>query len=97
MTATRDHDVRSGKFRRTVGVRLKGKTLGLVGLGRIGRALAWRAAGLGPERDRLRPVRRSRLLRRASDQVFAIWKQLLATADIVSLHLPGTDGDEDTS
>src|SRR5688572_22650716 len=43
----RDRDVRSGEFRRSVGTRLSGKTLGLVGLGRIGRALAWRAAGLG--------------------------------------------------
>ena len=47
-TAAADASVRSGKWERTkfVGTQLAGKTLGVVGLGRIGREVARRAAGL---------------------------------------------------
>jgi phosphoglycerate dehydrogenase-like enzyme len=85
----RDRDVRSGAFRRSVGPRLQGKTLGLVGLGRIGRALAWRAAGLGMNVIACDPC---------ADAAFCDQRRvglcelapLLESADIVSLHLPGT-------
>jgi D-3-phosphoglycerate dehydrogenase / 2-oxoglutarate reductase len=88
-TIERDRDVRSGAFRRTVGGRLAGKTLGLVGLGRIGRALAWRAVGLGMNVIACDPC---------ADAAFCDQKRigrcdlevLLKAADIVSLHLPGT-------
>ena len=43
-----------------IGVELRGKTLGIVGLGRIGRVVASRARGVRHERHRLRPVRRAR-------------------------------------
>jgi D-3-phosphoglycerate dehydrogenase / 2-oxoglutarate reductase len=47
-TAAADASVRQGKWERTkfVGTQLAGKTLGVVGLGRIGREVARRAAGL---------------------------------------------------
>jgi D-3-phosphoglycerate dehydrogenase len=85
----RDRDVRSGTFRRSVGPRLKGKTLGLVGLGRIGRALAWRAVGLGMDVIACDPC---------ADAAFCDQQRigqcdleaLLKAADVVSLHLPGT-------
>jgi D-3-phosphoglycerate dehydrogenase len=88
--ATRDHDVRSGTFRRTVGVRLKGKTLGLVGLGRIGRALAWRATGLGLSVIACDPCADSRYCNEQQITVCDL-QTLLSTADIISLHLPGTE------
>ncbi|MEX2140361.1 MAG: phosphoglycerate dehydrogenase [Pirellulales bacterium] len=85
----RDRDVRSGTFRRSVGARLKGKTLGLLGLGRIGRALAWRAIGLGLNVIACDPC---------ADAAFCDQQRigrcdleaLFKAADIVSLHLPGT-------
>ncbi len=90
MTATRDQDVRGGKFRRTVGLRLKGKTLGLVGLGRIGRALAWRAAGLGLTVIACDPCADSRFCQERQIKLCDL-ETVLATSDIISLHLPGTD------
>ena len=73
---------RSGGWRRTSGWELDGKTLGLVGLGRIGRAVALRAAAFGMRVIAHDPV--------AADMpgvervdLDALW----ARADVVSLHL----------
>ncbi len=63
-----------------LGVELRGKTLGIVGLGRSGAALARIAEAVGM---RVRSVR--------STSTDAERAHLLATADIVSLHLPLTD------
>lgn len=85
----RDREARSGAWRRRPLPRLAGRTIGLVGLGRIGRAVAQRAAGLGlrviaadPAADRDFAVRHHVELR--------AFEQLLAEADIVSLHLPAS-------
>lgn len=43
----RDQQVRAGSWKRVSTPRIMGRTLGLVGLGRIGRAVATRARGLG--------------------------------------------------
>jgi glyoxylate reductase len=69
---------------------LRGKRLGLVGFGRIGQAVARRAAAFGLEvvyhrRQRLPDSREERLRVRGTDLA-----DLLATSDIVSLHLPLT-------
>lgn len=62
-------------------------TLGVVGLGRIGTALADRAAALGMAvQGLMRSKARSTFVRRA-----ASLDALLATSDVVSLHLPVTD------
>lgn len=84
-----DQAVRAGQWQSTTGEELTGKTVGLLGWGRIGRGVARRLSGfdvdllvydpyVAPaevERDAARPV--------DLDTV-------LATADIVSLHLPLT-------
>lgn len=82
-----DRTIREGGWSRTLVQPLRGKTLGLVGLGRIGRAVASRALAFGmrvlaydpvadPEFDaRLGIGRRS-------------FEDLLAESDVVSLHLP---------
>jgi glyoxylate reductase len=70
-----------------LGFEVHGKTLGVVGLGRIGRAVARRAAGFGmavlyTARRRLPPGREAEL--------GVAWRELdelLAEADFVSLHL----------
>jgi D-3-phosphoglycerate dehydrogenase / 2-oxoglutarate reductase len=68
--------------------RLRGRTLGLVGLGAIGRAVATRATAIG-----MRVV----ALRRSGGETPGIeavdrLEDLLAVADVVSLHLPLTAG-----
>lgn len=90
-----DRLVRSGGFRRwqigmLLGTSLHGRTLGVVGLGRIGRAVARRAAGFDM---RVVYFQRSRVaadVERALRAEFVDKDTLLADADVVSLHLPLT-------
>jgi glyoxylate reductase len=90
-----DRRVREGKFQYWapllfLGTDVSGKTLGLIGLGRIGQAVAQRAAGFGMKliyysRTRLKPAREQEL------QVsYAPLETLLREADFVSLHVPLT-------
>jgi ribulose-phosphate 3-epimerase len=81
--------VKRGQWQRFVGPELRGKTLGLVGLGQIGRSVCVRAKGFG-----MRLVAHDL----CPDRAFAAsWgveyralDELLGTADFVSLHLPVT-------
>ena len=75
--------VRSGQWQgwaldQLLGIQLAGKTLGIVGYGRIGRAVARRAEGFG-----MRVIHTSRSGGVGVDELFA-------TADVVSLHCPLT-------
>jgi D-3-phosphoglycerate dehydrogenase len=84
-----DADVRAGRiydggtipYQRFRGRELRGLTAGIVGLGAVGRALAWRLEGLG-----LRVVS-SDPFNPAATQALG---DLLATSDVVSLHAPVT-------
>jgi glyoxylate reductase len=85
-----DRLVRSGGFRGfgptlLLGIDLAGKTLGVVGLGQIGRAVARRALGFGMEilYHDPRLVKPAELGRRATSL-----EELLAEADVVTLHTP---------
>ena len=76
--------VRSGQWTgwaldQLLGVQLAGKTLGIVGYGRIGRAMARRAEGFG-----MRIIYTGRSGGVPVDELFA-------TADVVSLHCPLTE------
>ena len=90
-----DRWVRSGKWSgwaptQLLGMDLSGKTLGIIGMGRIGRAVALRAAGFGM---RLVYHSRRRLAPRYEKQLrvsFRSLSRLLSVADIVSLHVPLT-------
>jgi phosphoglycerate dehydrogenase-like enzyme len=83
--------IRSGGWDRTMVQPLRGKTLGLVGLGRIGRAMATRALAFGMHVVAFDPI--------AADTDFEArhgirrlsLDALLAEADVVSLHSPLTD------
>ena len=71
-----------------LGIRPSGKTLGIVGMGRIGRAVAERARGFGMKviyhnRTRLPPEQE------LGAEYFADIDSLLPHAEILSLHLPG--------
>lgn len=84
--------VRAGDWRLATGkplYRVRGQTLGLVGLGAIGQALARRARGLGLDVcafDRRHPAGATVEGVRIVDL-----DSLLATSDVVSLHVPLTE------
>jgi glyoxylate reductase len=90
-----DRRVREGKFQYWapllfLGHEVSGKTLGLIGLGRIGQAVARRAAGFGL---RLIYFSRTRLQPSAEQDLkvsYAPLETLLKEADFVSLHVPLT-------
>lgn len=81
--------IRAGKWERDVVSPVRGLTLGLVGMGRIGRAMVPRALAFGMNVIAFDPVHdpefdvKHGLQRRLFDQ-------LLAESDVVSLHLPAT-------
>lgn len=91
-----DRYVRDGRFRGwelglLLGRPVHGRTLGIIGLGRIGRAVAERARGfqmrlLYHQRRRAEPELEQRL----GAELVAL-EQLLAESDFVSLHVPLTD------
>lgn len=82
--------VAQGQFGRQPSRALRGRTLGLVGLGRIGRAVASRAAAFG-----LRVLACDPLLSRVPDDARGVeltdFAGLLARSDIISLHAASTD------
>ena len=71
--------------------RLQGQTLGVVGYGRIGRAVGVKAHGLGLEVNVHDPYLAS-LPPDSSYARLVDWETLLLTSDYVSLHVPLTDG-----
>ncbi|OBJ83798.1 NAD(P)-dependent oxidoreductase [Mycobacterium asiaticum] len=87
---TADADVRGGNmfrdgtipYQRFRGWEIAGLTAGLVGLGAVGRATAWRLSGLG-----LRVIAHDPYNDKASHGL----AELLTEADVVSLHAPVTD------
>jgi phosphoglycerate dehydrogenase-like enzyme len=85
----RDREVRSGVWTRKPLPRLAGKTLGLIGLGRIGRAIVPRAKGLGLRVIACDPCADAEFAA-MNDITLCSLDELLATADIVSLHAPCT-------
>ncbi|MFD2419569.1 2-hydroxyacid dehydrogenase [Amycolatopsis pigmentata] len=71
-----------------LGSGLRGKTLGIIGLGQIGQAMAWRAKAFGMQivySGRSRSAAEAELGAR-----FVAQEELLTTADVVSLHCPLT-------
>jgi len=86
---TRDLIVRKGFWERKSLPRLWGKTLGLVGLGRIGKAVVPRAQGLGLKVIAYDPFPDTNFAA-ASNVTLVSLDELFAQADAVSLHLPAT-------
>jgi D-3-phosphoglycerate dehydrogenase len=84
-----DRQVKAGGWPRTVGVELYGKTLGILGLGAIGKGVARRALGFSmrvlaydPWMDKAYAERNGIVPMELDD--------LLACSDVISLHLPWT-------
>ncbi len=86
---TADAGLRRGEWRKggLEGSELFGKTLGLVGFGRIGRALGQRAAALGMRLMAFDPLLAPEAIRQAGASPVDL-PTLLAEADYVSLHVP---------
>jgi len=88
-----DRYVREGRFERwettlLLGTELSRETIGIVGLGRIGTAVARRALGFGMEvvyhnRSRANPT-----VERQANAQYVSLDELLETSDAVSLHCP---------
>jgi phosphoglycerate dehydrogenase-like enzyme len=85
----REQKMRRGDWNRTPSVRIGGKTIGLVGLGRIGRAMVPRAQGLGLRVIAYDPLADANFARQAGVELRSL-DELLAEADIVSLHCPAS-------
>jgi len=85
-----DRAVRRGDWPRNHGMELTGKTLGIVGVGAIGKALAQRAQGLSMATAGYDPMV-------PDDAMTAIGitplplPELIATCDVISLHVPIMD------
>lgn len=85
----RHQEVKTGVWMRQPLPRLAGKTLGIVGLGRIGRAVVPRARGLGMNIIAHDPLADAEYAAAHGVRLCA-FEELLASADVVSLHLPWT-------
>lgn len=84
------HDaVRRGRWERPVGTELRGKRLGLIGLGRIGLEVAKLARAMGMEVTYYDVMRRPEEERRW-DLTFAPLTEVVAQADVISVHVPLT-------
>jgi D-3-phosphoglycerate dehydrogenase len=84
-----DRAVRSGAWPRLVGVEMRGKTLGIIGLGQIGRQVCRRAKGFGMQVVAYDPYPDERFARSWGVRYLSL-DELLASADFVSLHAPVT-------
>ena len=83
-----DRAVKEGRWPRAVGVELKGKQLGIVGLGQIGKAVCRRAKGFEMEVIACDTYHDSDFAAQWQVQYVEL-DILLKTADFVSLHAPG--------
>ncbi len=91
-----DRYTRSGRWKTwgptmLLGHDVAGASLGIVGLGRIGRAVARRAQGFGMQILYNDGVNRFPDLEQTMGVVYAPFEQLLRQSDFVSIHVPLTD------
>lgn len=88
-----DHFIRAGKYRRwepmlLLGTELKGKTIGIIGLGRIGAGVAERARkGMGVN-VLYHDIKRNKQFEKEFQAKFVAMPELLKKSDFVSLHVP---------
>ncbi|RLE51975.1 MAG: 3-phosphoglycerate dehydrogenase [Candidatus Methanomethylicota archaeon] len=87
-----DKSMKEGKWvkRQALGFELKGKTLGIIGLGRIGREVASRAKAFGMRIIYYDVYRPSPEVERALEAEFKSFREVLSEADIITIHVPLT-------
>ncbi len=84
-----DRVIRSGGWERDVVAPIRGKTLGLVGMGRIGRAMVPRALAFGMKVLAFDPVQDTEFDKKHRLERVT-FERLLAESDVLSLHIPAT-------
>src|SRR4051812_21482197 len=87
-----DRDLRSGSWNRSrwEGVELYGKTLGVVGLGRVGVLVAQRAHAFGMRLAAYDPYVSDERARQLGIQLLPTLEDLVAVADFLTVHSPRT-------
>jgi len=85
-------DVKVGKWDRTIGVELLEKTVGIIGLGAIGREVAKMSASLGMKIMAYDPYFNDVELAKAMNVTMTDITEVLEKADFVTLHLPLNKG-----
>ncbi|HLN28922.1 MAG TPA: phosphoglycerate dehydrogenase [Gemmataceae bacterium] len=88
-----DSSIRQGKWERTrfIGTQLAGKTLGVIGLGRVGREVARRAAGLDMNVVGYDPFMAPDKASQLGIESVPDLNQLLPRCDFLTVHTPLTD------
>lgn len=88
-----DASVRAGRWDRKkfMGMQLAGKTLGIIGFGRVGRAVAERAQAFGMTEIAYDPFVPERVARHLGLSIVPRLEDLFAEADIITLHALVTD------
>jgi D-3-phosphoglycerate dehydrogenase / 2-oxoglutarate reductase len=90
MIVSNDKQVREGKWPRRLPMATRGKTIGIFGLGRIGRTMAIRSAALGMRVLATEKYPNAEFVREQKIELVE-FDQLLAESDIISVHAPLTD------
>ena len=91
-----DRIIRKGKWNKIygandyVGIDLQGKTLGIVGLGRIGKTLAIRANAFDMKIAYHSRKRISKAQEKSLDVRYVSFEKLVTQSDIISIHVPHT-------
>jgi D-3-phosphoglycerate dehydrogenase len=83
-------NVKTGGWKAFIGIELRDKTLGIVGLGRIGKAVCQRAQAFGMQMIAFDPYPDADFAA-AHNVTFVTLPELLAASDVVSLHAPAED------
>lgn len=84
-----DRETKKGVWQRFPGVELRGKTLGIIGTGRVGREVAARAAAFGMQLVAF-DVFPNEEWARGAGATYASLEQVLGQSDVVTLHAPAT-------
>lgn len=82
-----DNKVRKNDWQRRAYPRVMGKTIGIVGLGRIGQAVAWRAAGLGMNVIAFEPYSIKEFVQQWRIELVDL-DTLIRRSEFISLHCP---------
>lgn len=88
-----DASCRAGKWEKSkfMGSEITGKTLGILGLGHIGRLLVKRATGFEMEVVAFDPIVSSDRAKEIGVELVADYKDVFKRADYISLHIPEND------
>ncbi|PPF34622.1 phosphoglycerate dehydrogenase [Pseudoclavibacter sp. AY1H1] len=86
-----ERSLRAGNWDVFLGAQLGGKRLGVLGFGRIGRAVAHRAVAFGMRVSAYDPYVPASVLEEAGVEAGSL-DEIVASSDILTLHLPGDSG-----